>query len=106
MGRQHSFGGFFMQERNTPHVSSKTVTLKLRSLCPVQKQPECACNHPWNFYLFSLFRKIQKDSVYASTGNKGKIVTPGKYGFGVTLEKGLSWSVNAEYSLSQWSDYG
>ena len=49
--------------------------------------------------------EIQKDSVYRSKNNKGKIIAPATYGAGITIEKDSLRSVSAEYSLSQWADY-
>lgn len=49
--------------------------------------------------------EIQKDSIYLSKNNEGKIIIPATYGAGITIEKDYTWSVSAEYSLSQWADY-
>ncbi len=45
------------------------------------------------------------DSVYRKTGEKGKIIYPASFGFGVMYEKADKWSIGAEYSTSKWEDY-
>lgn len=45
------------------------------------------------------------DSVYYSSGDEGRIVLPGGYGFGAMLEKEDKWLVGAEFNATSWSNY-
>lgn len=45
------------------------------------------------------------DSIYNVNNQKGKIVSPGNYGFAVMYEKIDNWMVGAEYNYTAWSDY-
>ncbi len=36
---------------------------------------------------------------------KGKIILPGKLGFGASLDLGIYWRINADYIINNWSDF-
>lgn len=101
------FGGFFVHAGAQYSTRiSKSVTLKLGAFAQFKNNLNATRNITRGTFEYSpTVGEIQKDSVYASKGNKGKIVTPGTYGFGVSIEKDFTWSVNAEYSLTNWADY-
>ncbi|MBX3257286.1 MAG: hypothetical protein KF862_24385 [Chitinophagaceae bacterium] len=101
------FGGIFLHAgaQYATRVS-KSVTLKLGAFAQFKNNLNATRNIIRETFVNSATAgEVIKDSVYASTGNKGKIVSPGTYGFGIGLEKDLAWAINAEYSLTQWSDY-
>ena len=45
------------------------------------------------------------DSIYRATDQKGKIVTPGSYGFAVMYEKIDNWMIGTEFNYTGWSNY-
>lgn len=101
------FGGLFA------HVGaqymarlSKTMSLKLGAYAQLQNSLSATRNILTETFEYSQTQgQMQKDSVSLIGNQKGKIVLPATYGFGFTLEKDLTWSVNAEYSLTNWTDY-
>ena len=48
---------------------------------------------------------IMLDSVYYASGDEGRIVYPGSFGFGVMLEKEDKWLFGAEFNSTGWQDY-
>ncbi|HRP32216.1 MAG TPA: hypothetical protein PKV73_10000 [Agriterribacter sp.] len=102
-----NFGGFFVHTgvQYSTRIS-KGYSLKLGAFAQLKNSLNASRNITREtFENSSTTEEIQVDSVYISRNNKGKIVVPATYGFGFTFEKDLAWSVSAEYSLSQWSDY-
>jgi len=45
------------------------------------------------------------DSIYRVEGEKGKIVSPGNYGFSVMLEKIDNWMFGGEFNYTDWNSY-
>ena len=45
------------------------------------------------------------DSIYRVVNQKGKIVSPGSYGFALMYEKIDNWMVGAEFNYTGWSNY-
>jgi long-subunit fatty acid transport protein len=45
------------------------------------------------------------DSIYRVVNQKGKIVSPGSYGFALMYEKIDNWMVGAEFNYNGWSNY-
>lgn len=85
---------------------NKTVSLKLGAYAQFKNSLNATRSIARETFVFTTNTgEVQKDSVYISSNNKGKIVVPATYGFGVAIEKILQWSINAEYSLAQWADY-
>lgn len=101
------FGGVFL------HVGAqysaklnKTMTLKLGAYAQFKSSLSATRDILRETFVYSTSQgEIQKDSVYLSGDNKGKIVVPATYGVGFSLEKNLAWAVHAEYSLSNWAEY-
>lgn len=101
------FGGLFLHAgaQYSTHVS-KTVLLKLGAFAQLKSSLSATRSiSRETFEYTSTSGEIPKDSVYFSPENKGKIIAPPSYGIGISLEKELSWSVSAEYNVTQWEDY-
>lgn len=100
------FGGLFLGvgAQYSTRIS-KTLTLKLGGYAQLQSNLNATRNlRRETFFESPQAGEIQKDSVYISS-EKGKIVLPATYGFGLAIEKELAWGVHAEYSLTQWNNY-
>lgn len=101
------FGGFFVQAglQYATHIS-KSVLFKFGAFAQFKNSLNANRNIlRETFIANSTVGEIQKDSVYFSSDNKGKIVVPATYGAGITIEKEYTWSLSAEYNISQWEDY-
>ena len=101
------FGGIFVHAgaQYSTRISKK-LTLKLGGYAQLKNTLNASRDIIRETFEYSTSSgEIQKDSVYISKNNKGKIIVPATYGAGITIEKDLAWSVSAEYSLSQWADY-
>lgn len=101
------FGGFFVHAgaQYATRISKK-FTLKLGAFAQFKNSLSATRNITRETFEYNASSgETQKDSVYISKENKGKIIVPATYGAGITIEKDLAWSVSAEYSLSQWADY-
>lgn len=48
---------------------------------------------------------IDRDTSYNNIDNKGTVVMPASYGFGVQLLGNEVWSAGADFSLTQWNQY-
>lgn len=101
------FGGFFVHAGAQYSTRiGKNLSLKLGAFAQFKNALNASRKIiRESFEYTSSSGEIQKDSVYISDDNRGKIIVPATYGAGITIEKDLTWSVSAEYSLSQWSDY-
>ncbi len=100
------FGGIFFQagvQYNTK--ITKTISLKLGAYAHLKNSLSATRDIRRETFVESpISGETQKDSVYISS-EKGKIIVPATYGFGLAIEKEFNWGIHAEYSLSQWSDY-
>ena len=101
------FGGLFVQAGMQYSTRiSKSYTLKLGAYAHFKNSLNASRDIIRETFEYnSSSGETQKDSVYRSKNNKGKIIAPPTYGGGITIEKDLAWSISAEYSLSQWTDY-
>ncbi len=101
------FGGIFVHAGAQYSTRiSKNLTLKLGAYAQLKNTLNASRNIIRETFEYNAsLGETQKDSVYISKDNKGKIIVPATYGAGITIEKDLTWSVSAEYSLSQWADY-
>lgn len=101
------FGGIFLHGGIQYSTKiSKNYSLKLGAFAQFKNSLNASRKIIRETYEFSSsVGEIQKDSVYFSDDNKGKVVIPATYGFGFSIEKNFAWSLHLEYNLSQWSEY-
>lgn len=101
------FGGLFLQTgvQYSTHLR-KDILLKLGASAQFKNSLSATRTiSRETFEYSSTSGETPKDSVYFSPKDNGKIITPSSYGFGFSLEKELTWSISAEYNITNWKEY-
>lgn len=99
------FGGIFLDLGAQYQIALKKGYLRLGAYTDLKSTYNARRDETRETFTYGNYNEINPiDSVYETVGDKGKILIPSTYGFGLVYEND-HLLIGADYETSQWSDY-